>query len=91
MFNEAAYSILESILHQAITEESYATFTNLHGKTLYIHLSDVNQDVFFTFFNPKLSFSEKLNKIVLSTPVSKIKDNFVLFTSTGITMMLLIN
>ena len=48
-------------------------------------------DIFFTFFSPKLSFSERLNKIVLSTPVSKIKDNFVWFTSTGIRIILLIN
>ena len=43
------------------------------------------------FFNPMLSVSESLNKIVLSLPVSNIKDSFTPFTFKGITIKLLIN
>ena len=46
---------------------------------------------FSTLFKPMLSFLEILNRMVLLTPESKIKDNVLPFISKGITIKLLIN
>ena len=47
-------------------------------------------EIFLTSFKSKLSFCDKLKRMVLLTPVSKMNDNCLPLTSTGITIKLFI-